>query len=70
MAPRARLSSKHQIVIPKDVRARLGLEPGDSVVFLEGPDGVRIERAGKEDDPFAAFHEWASPADDAAYADL
>jgi hypothetical protein len=35
-------------------------------------DGVRIEkRSGSEEsDPFEAFTEWASAADEEAYADL
>ena len=34
--------------------------------------GVRIEKgtAQEEDDPFATFTEWASEADEEAYADL
>jgi len=30
----ARLSSKYQVVIPKQIRELLGLEPRDSVLFL------------------------------------
>jgi AbrB family looped-hinge helix DNA binding protein len=32
--PRARITSKGQITIPKEVRDRLGVIPGDSVDFL------------------------------------
>lgn len=33
------LSSKFQVVIPQDVRARLGLKPGQKIVVVE-KDGV------------------------------
>ena len=67
---RAKLSSKSQIVVPKAVRERLAVGPGDDVIFRVGPDGVVVDKAPAEDEPFAAFHEWSSPDDDEAYADL
>jgi antitoxin PrlF len=67
---RAKLSSKHQIVVPRDVRERLHLAPGDELQFRLTDAGVTLEKAPSEDDPFAAFHEWSSAADDEAYADL
>ena len=33
------LSSKGQIVIPKDIRDKLGLDAGDRVQFVEQPNG-------------------------------
>jgi antitoxin PrlF len=33
------LSSKGQIVIPKEVREKLGLDAGDRVQFVEDPNG-------------------------------
>ena len=36
----ATVTSKGQITIPKDIRAMLGLEPGDKVNFLVDDDGV------------------------------
>lgn len=66
----ARVTSKSQLVLPKAVREQLGVRPGDTLVFHYGPKGVRVEKAGVEDDPFATFHEWASEADDEAYRDL
>lgn len=66
----ARLTSKSQLVLPQAVRRQLNVGPGDSVVFHYGPDGVRIEKAAQQDDPFATFDEWSSAADDEAYRDL
>ena len=40
---KATLTSKGQLTVPKDVRERLGLRPGDRLVFeLEG-DSVRLK---------------------------
>ncbi len=66
----ARVTSKSQLVLPKAVRERLGVGPGDTLVFISGADGVRVEKAPVVDDPFAAFDEWATAADDEAYRDL
>jgi antitoxin PrlF len=69
---KAKLSSKSQLVLPKSVREKLNLKTGDTVRFLESPAGIIIERAlaSEADDPFATFSEWASEADDKAYAEL
>lgn len=67
----SKLSVKSQTVIPKEIRKRLGLKPGDTIRYrLEG-ETIEIERAtGAADDPFAAFTEWASEADEKAYGGL
>ena len=39
-----KLTSKGQVTIPKDVRERLGLRPGDQIEFVEGPQGVHIHK--------------------------
>lgn len=66
----ARITTKSQLVLPKAVRERLDVRPGDTLVFHYGPKGVRVEKAVAEDDPFATFQEWSSEADEAAYKDL
>lgn len=47
----SRLTSKGQVTIPKPVRDRLGLQPGDEVEFVASPDGVRVRRRAQTD-PF------------------
>ncbi len=42
-----KLTSKGQVTIPKPVRDRLGLQPGDSVEFDLAPDGrIVIAKVG------------------------
>jgi antitoxin PrlF len=65
------ITSKSQTVIPRPVREKLGLRPGDRLRYVETGQGIVIEKARiVEDDPFATFTEWASEADERAYADL
>lgn len=68
----SRLSSRSQTVIPKPIRERLGIGPGDLIAFeeREGEVVIRPVRTAPRDDPFATFTEWASEADEEAYADL
>jgi antitoxin PrlF len=68
----SKVSVKSQTVLPREVRERLEIGPGDRLRYLVDDDGVRIEKEApiQEDDPFAAFSEWASEADEEAYADL
>jgi antitoxin PrlF len=68
----SKVSVKSQTVVPAEVRERLRIKPGDRLRYIIDETGVRIERSApnEEDDPFATFTEWASDADDEAYADL
>jgi antitoxin PrlF len=44
----ATLTSKAQLTLPKDIRALLGLQPGDRVAFTPQPNGqVIVSKAGK-----------------------
>jgi antitoxin PrlF len=44
----ATLSSKGQIVIPKEVRDKLGIEAGDRIQFIEEDDGFKIVPATRD----------------------
>lgn len=43
--PIARLSSKSQIVIPSELRQKLGIEPGDELMLEARDDSIVITRA-------------------------
>ena len=69
----SRLGVKSQTVVPKDVRAALGVGPGDQIGYAIQNGRVTltaIKRRLAQDDPFACFDEWASEADTEGYASL
>ncbi len=68
----SRVSVKSQTVLPRAVREKLGIRPGDTIRYRMTDKGVLIEKslADEADDPFAAFSEWAGAADEKAYGDL
>ena len=47
-----KLSSKHQIVVPREAREALGLKPGDHLLVSVRDDGV-VEMQRRADDPAA-----------------
>jgi antitoxin PrlF len=67
----SKVSVKSQTVLPRVVRAKLGIKPGDTLRYRLMDEGVFIDKAPAEtDDPFAAFSEWSSEADEKAYGKL
>jgi antitoxin PrlF len=69
----SKLTSKAQTVIPREIRARLDLKPGDVVRYRPTDAGIVIDKlpqAQSEDDTLSAFSEWGSSADDKAYGGL
>ncbi len=68
----SKVSVKSQTVIPREVRERLDLKPGDTLRYRLTGNGILLDKApaAEADDPFAAFSEWSSEADEKAYADL
>jgi bifunctional DNA-binding transcriptional regulator/antitoxin component of YhaV-PrlF toxin-antitoxin module len=69
----SRLGVKSQTVVPKEVRAALGVGPGDQIGYTIQNGRVvqsAIKRPLAPDDPFTCFEEWASEADTEGYASL
>ncbi len=72
----SRLTSKSQATIPRAVRKRLGLGPGDAVVFEESETGaIFLRKVEPLDLEFLSalegtLSEWNSANDDKAYGDL
>ncbi len=48
------VTSKGQVTIPKAIRARLGLQPGDELEFVEDRNGLRVRKRVRES-PFDAW---------------
>ncbi len=69
----SKLTKKAQTTIPQPVRAAPGLKAGDALVYVIGEQRVilsKASKAAKADDPFHAFHERHSEADQKAYGRL
>ena len=66
----SKVSVKSQTVIPRKVCERLKLKPGDTLRFRLTEEGILLDKAIEAGDPFAAFSEWRSEADEKAFADL
>lgn len=68
----SKLTSKAQTVIPREIRARLDLKPGDVVRYRPTDSGIVIDKLPPQgdDDALASFSEWSSSADDQAYSEL
>jgi antitoxin PrlF len=57
--------------IPREVREHLKLKPGDTLSYRATDDGILLDKPTEiGDDPFAAFSEWTSKADEKAYGEL
>jgi antitoxin PrlF len=68
----SKLTSKAQTVIPREIRARLDLKPGDVVRYRLTDAGVVIDKLPQQadEDSLASFSEWATAADDEAFGRL
>jgi len=69
----SKLTVKAQTTIPQAVRLALGLQPGDEIAYsIEQGCAVMTRFGGQAaaDDPFVAFSEWGSEADELAYGKL
>jgi AbrB family looped-hinge helix DNA binding protein len=76
MSAIAKVTSKGQTTIPQEIRARLDVKPGDLLAWDVLPSGeVRVRRVQPMDLEYlraveGTLSEWASAADEAAYAGL
>ncbi|PKM37415.1 MAG: AbrB family transcriptional regulator [Gammaproteobacteria bacterium HGW-Gammaproteobacteria-10] len=76
MSQLAKISSKGQVTIPANVRKKLHLEAGDTVVWETTEDGcVWVRRVNPLDVEYLSavsgtLSEWSSVEDDEAYRDL
>ncbi len=72
----AKITSKGQTTVSREVRTALSVRPGDSIVWDVHEDGrVAVRRAHPLDiEPLrgleSTLSEWSSPEDDEAYRDL
>ena len=71
----SKVTSKYQATIPLAVRRKLGLKPGDAVLFEIENDSVTVRRATALDREYAkalegTLTEWLSKEDEEAYRGL
>ena len=71
----ARLTSKGQVTVPKEVRFQLNLEAGDVLSFAVEGGEVRVRKVGLFDPAWhlalsATIDEWNSAEDNEAFRDL
>jgi AbrB family looped-hinge helix DNA binding protein len=56
----ARITSKGQITVPRDVRLALGVRPGDTLLFEQDNSGVRV-RPVRTESPFEQYRGIGTP---------
>ncbi len=66
----SKVSVKSQTVIPREVCEQLKLKPDDTLRYRPTDDGILLDKAIEAGNPFAAFSEWISEADEKAFSDL
>lgn len=67
----SKVTAKGRTVLPRAVHERLRLRPGDTLRYRLTGDGILLDKATEAgDEPFAAFSEWTSEADEKAYGEL
>jgi len=60
MQKRARITSKGQITIPREIRRLLGVRSGDALLFESDASGARVRPARRES-PFAKYRGIGNP---------
>jgi AbrB family looped-hinge helix DNA binding protein len=66
----SKVTAKGRTAIPRAVRERLKLKPGDTLRYRLTEDCVLLDKAIRAGNPFALFSEWKSEADEKAYCGL
>jgi AbrB family looped-hinge helix DNA binding protein len=75
MQPMSKLTAKGQTTIPREVRERLSLRPGDLICYQIEDGTVRLRKLEPVDVGYlravlTSLSEWDSPEDAEAYDDL
>ncbi len=60
MEKQAKITSKGQITVPREVRRVLGVRPGDRLLFESDEGGIRV-RPVRAKSPFAKFRGIGNP---------
>ena len=60
MQKQARITSKGQITVPRDIRRALGVRPGDRLLFESDSTGVRV-RPVRAKSPFDKYRGIGNP---------
>ncbi len=57
----AKITSKGQITVPRDVRRALGVRPGDRLLFEKVGTTVRVRPVKKKESPFEKYRGIGNP---------
>ncbi len=60
MQKQARITSKGQITVPHEIRRKLGVRPGDSLLFEQDDQGIHV-RPVRASSPFAKYQGIGTP---------
>jgi len=63
MSEQAKITSKGQITVPREIRNILGVKTGDSLVFEQNGDSV-VMRPARKKSPFAKYRGIGNPGMD------
>ncbi len=72
----AKITAKGQTTVPQEIRAAMGVKPGDLISWESAPDGsARVRRIQPLDLEYlraveGTLSEWAGAADEEAYGEL
>jgi antitoxin PrlF len=67
----SKISVRNRTTIPREVREQLKLKSSDTLRYRMTDHGILLDKmTAATDDPFVAFSEWTSEADEKAYGGL